>query len=94
MADWQNYPLSLSSDICNPYLFHTAYSAKLLSANSKRLFEPKDRLYIRVIEVGAKGRASSPVPTSGTDLVDYLFTDFASLDEYLSLPEFDGTRIL
>jgi hypothetical protein len=55
---WGSYPLSLPSDVCDPYTFDLAHYARLLDDNSERLFVADTQLRIKVIEVGEQGRWS------------------------------------
>lgn len=58
MAEWRNYPFSLSD--CNPYIYDSAYFDDLLRRHSKRLCVDDDELHIKIIEVGgAQGRSLS-----------------------------------
>lgn len=51
----QNYPLSVNTEFCSPYLFNTKYSANLFSDNVERLFVSNDEMHIKVVEVGVEG---------------------------------------
>jgi hypothetical protein len=51
-------PRSLPGQLCDPYVFDAAHFDDLLRANSERTFVQDDRLQIKLVEVGNKGKKS------------------------------------